>query len=88
MIAKTITVKNKIGLHARPASLLVTTAGKFKSDMTITKGKSTVALTSMINLLRLMVKMNDQVTISASGPDENEALTAVTELVDSKFGED
>lgn len=88
MISKEVQILNKIGLHARPASLLVTTAGKYESNITIKNGERTAVAKSMINLLALRVKMNDTITIQAEGSDENEAVAALTALIKSKFGEE
>lgn len=88
MTSQTVQILNKIGLHARPASMLVTTAGKYESDITIINGERSAIAKSMINLLALRAKMNDFVTIQADGDDEKEAITAMVELINSKFGED
>jgi phosphocarrier protein HPr len=88
LTSEKVIVKNKIGFHARPASMIVNTAGKFKSEITIAKDDKTVTAKSMINLLTLRVKMNDEITISADGNDEQEAVHAMVELVNSKFGEE
>jgi len=88
MMTQNVQVLNKIGFHARPASLLVTTAGKYESDITILNGERSATAKSMINLLALRVKMDDIITIQANGPDEREAVAALIELVNSKFGED
>ena len=88
MISQEVQVLNKIGLHARPASLLVTTADKYQSKITILNGERSATAKSMINLLALRVKMNDIITIQADGIDENEAVAALTELIKSKFGEE
>jgi len=88
MTSQKVQILNKIGLHARPASMLVTTAGKYKANITIINGERSAIAKSMINLLALRVKMNDIVTIQADGEDEQEAVTALVELINSKFGED
>ncbi|QEY35175.1 HPr family phosphocarrier protein [Caproiciproducens galactitolivorans] len=88
MISQQVKVQNKIGLHARPASMLVTAADKYQSQITIWNGDRSGNAKSMINLLALRVKMNDVITIQADGIDEKEAVAALTELVESKFGEE
>jgi|WetSurMetagenome_2_1015567.scaffolds.fasta_scaffold1324297_1 phosphocarrier protein HPr len=88
MMSEKVIVLNKIGFHARPASLIVNTASKFQSDITITKGEKSSVVKSMINLLALRVKMNDEIVISAEGIDEEEAVKALVDLVQSKFGEE
>ena len=88
MTSQTVQILNKIGLHARPASMLVTAAGRYKSDITIINRDRSATAKSIINLLALRVKMNDIVTIHADGEDEKEAVTALVELINSKFGEE
>lgn len=68
------TVKDELGIHARPAGLLVKEAKKFQSECTITKGDKTKKLTQ---LMSLGVKQGDTVTVSAEGADED---TAIAEL--------
>jgi phosphocarrier protein HPr len=88
MTSQKVQILNKIGLHARPASMLVTTAGKYQSDITVINGERSATARSMINLLSLRVKMNDIITIQADGDDEEQAIAALVELINSKFGED
>jgi phosphocarrier protein HPr len=88
MTSQAVQVLNKIGLHARPATMLVSTAEKFESDITIQNGARTATAKSMINLLALRAKMNDIITIEATGCDEEEAVNALVELINSKFGEE
>lgn len=88
MTSQTVQILNKIGLHARPASMLVTAAGKYESDITIINGERSAIAKSMINLLALRAKMNDFITIQADGDDEKQAISALVELINSKFGED
>lgn len=88
MTAQTVQILNKIGLHARPASMLVNTAGKFESEIKVINGDRCATAKSMINLLALRVKMNDVITIQANGSDENEAVNTLVALVNSKFGEE
>lgn len=88
MTKQTVEVLNKIGIHARPASMLVTTANHFESNITIEKGERTAVAKSMINLLALRAKMGDQITVQAEGSDEREAVKTLVELIQSKFGEE
>ncbi len=87
MTTQTVQVLNKIGLHARPATMLVSAAEKFESNIIIKNGARTATAKSMINLLALRAKMNDRITIEATGSDEEEAVVALVNLIDSKFGE-
>jgi phosphotransferase system HPr (HPr) family protein len=88
MIQQNITVKNKIGIHSRPAALLVDTASRFKSKITIRNGDRSALTTSMVKLLALRVKQDTEITITAEGEDETEAVKALSELIESKFGEE
>lgn len=88
MTSQTVTVSNKIGIHARPASLLVNAASKFKSDITFKNGDRTAVAKSIISLLALQAKMNDKITIEANGSDEKDAVNVLVGLFNSKFGEE
>jgi len=88
MVQQNITVKNKIGIHSRPAALLVDTASRFKSKITIKNGERSALTTSMVKLLALRVKQDNEITIMAEGEDETEAVKALSELIESNFGED
>lgn len=84
----TVTLTNKVGLHARPAAQLIQTAAKFSSKITIEgKGKSADAK-SIIMILTLALRMGDKMTVTASGPDEKEAVAAICKLAEDKFHEE
>ena len=83
----TLIINNPTGLHARPATLFTQTAAKFKSKITIKKGEKAVDAKSILKLLTLAVKQGTEVTLTAEGEDEAQALTALTELIASNFGE-
>jgi Phosphotransferase System HPr (HPr) Family len=81
MVEKTYTVVADTGIHARPATLLVQTAGKFNSDINLEyKGKK-VNLKSIMGVMSLGVGKGATVTISASGSDEKAAMDAIDELM-------
>ncbi|QNO13809.1 HPr family phosphocarrier protein [Alkalicella caledoniensis] len=82
-----LTVTNKTGLHARPAALLVQTASKFTSEITISKGEGDVNAKSIMGIMALGANEGTEVTLKASGADEQEALAAIKELFDNNFGE-
>jgi phosphocarrier protein len=88
MIERKVTIANKTGIHARPASIFVKTATGFKSDITVYKGTAKASAKSLINILALGLSKDVELTIAASGEDENEAVNALAELVNSKFGEE
>lgn len=81
---------NPMGLHTRPASLLVQMAGTFSADIELTNtssGRGPVNASSVIGLLSLGASKNDRIRIDASGPDAPQAVNAVKELVLQGFGE-
>ncbi len=77
VIEKVIVIKNKQGLHARPAALFVQIANKFNSDITISKGRHKVNGKSIMGIMMLGAGSGSKVTMTASGDD---AETAVKEL--------
>lgn len=88
-----IVVNNKVGLHARPAAVFVQTASKFKSDVKVScldqeAGSIRVAnAKSILSILTLGVFQGTEITIQATGEDEEAAAQALVELVKTNFGE-
>ncbi|MEA4906889.1 MAG: HPr family phosphocarrier protein [Anaerolineaceae bacterium] len=82
MVDAQFVVKNKVGLHARPANLLIKEAIKFKSNIRIKKGNTEVNAKSIISVLTLGAKMGDKIVVKADGPDELEALSSILELLE------
>ncbi len=87
MITKTIEIINKLGLHARASSKLVMLAGKFNSDITITKDNKSANCKSLMSVMMLAANRGSSVVLSANGSDEGEAITELEALINSKFGE-
>ncbi len=85
---RTLTIKNKHGMHARPAALLIKLAGQFKSDITIEKDGTKVSACSIMGLLTLELYHGSEIIICAQGPDANEALDAIADLINRKFDEE
>ncbi|MGV3278989.1 phosphoenolpyruvate--protein phosphotransferase [Rickettsiales bacterium LUAb2] len=83
-----VKVLNAHGLHARPASFLVTMVKKFKSNITIIKGDNKANAKSLIELLALSINYNDEVKISASGEDAKIAIKEIINAFASGLGED
>lgn len=88
MISKETTVINATGLHARPASMFAQAAGKFKSTITVFKGDKKANAKSMLNILALSLSKGTNITISAEGEDEEQAVDTLVKLLESKFGEE
>ena len=84
----TLVLRNKVGLHARPASLFVRTANKFKCKITVSKDDKEVDAKSILSVLSLGAEQGDAVTIKTQGEDEVEALEALKALIESNFGEE
>ena len=88
MTQKTITIENKTGIHARPASIFVQTATKFKSKIQLQAKGKTIDAKSILMIMSMGLVKCTEVTIIADGPDEAEAVKALKDLIDSKFGEE
>lgn len=86
-IEKKFVVGNKLGLHARPASLFVRTSNKFQCDITVQKGKQKVNGKSIMGIMMLAAGPGSKITIYAEGPDAERALEELEQLVESNFGE-
>ncbi len=89
-----IIVNNKVGLHARPASLFVQEAAKYASEIKVstqdpdTKELREANAKSILGVLTLGVFQGMEITIRASGDDEENAVVALLALVEKNFGED
>ncbi|MBF0543553.1 MAG: HPr family phosphocarrier protein [Candidatus Riflebacteria bacterium] len=88
MKRKDVEIKNKFGLHARPASLLVKLAGTFESELQLIKDDMEVNAKSILGVMMLAAGPGNVVTIVADGRDEEEAVKQIVELIESKFGEE
>lgn len=88
VIEKKVRITNKLGLHARPAALLVKTAGKYESDVSIVKDDMEVNAKSIMGVMMLAAEKGSTLTIKAEGNDQEKAVDAIVELVESKFDED
>ena len=88
MQQQTIPIINKLGLHARAAAKLVTTASRFAADIKITHIGHTVNGKSIMGVMMLAAAKGSDIDVSASGSDELEALEAICQLVKNRFGEE
>ena len=86
MQSKEIVVKNKTGLHARPASEFVKEAAKFKSAITIEFKEKKVNAKSIIHVLSAGIAAGSTIILSAEGEDEKQAVECLSEVI-SKFEE-
>jgi len=83
-----VKIKNKLGLHARPAAQLVKTAARFKSDIFISRDSQMVNGKSIMGVMMLAAEEGAELTITADGEDQDEALKALAELFERKFDEE
>ena len=83
-----LTIANKVGLHARPARLLVQTAATFQARIQIQCGEKTVSAKSILGVLTLGAMYGDTIKLHAEGEDAEQAITALSELVQQKFNEE
>jgi phosphocarrier protein len=82
-----VTIKNRLGLHARPAALFVQLANKFKSDISVIKDKEEVNGKSIMGIMMLAAGQGTVLKIRADGADAEAALKAIVSLVETNFGE-
>ena len=80
-------IKNKVGLHARPASVFVRAASKFKSAITVIHGDKQVNAKSILSVLTLGANQGAVISIRAEGEDAEAALKALMVLNESNYGE-
>lgn len=87
MIKQNITIKNKLGLHARAAVKLVNMANRFVSSVKIEKDGNEVDGKSILGILTLAAIQGSQITLKVAGKDENRAIKAIVSLIKNKFKE-
>jgi len=88
MTEKQIKVINSLGIHARPASMIVQTAAKFKSSIWLIKEDFTADAKSIMSVMMLAAVCNSLITIRATGEDEKDAVEAICALFEAKFNEE
>jgi phosphocarrier protein len=87
MQQRNLTIVNRLGLHARAAAKLVTLCSKYVCDIAIVANGRRANGRHLIAILLLSASMGAQVSVEASGPDEAQAIAAVTRLINTGFGE-
>ena len=87
MISRSVTIKNSVGLHARPATFFVQKANCYKSSIWVEKEDCRVNAKSLLGVLSLGISKGTEITLIADGQDEGDAVEALAALVDSEFGE-
>jgi len=87
MTERTIEIVNKNGLHARPAAEIVKLSAKVKSDITIVRDDLEVNGKSIMGVMMLAAEFGSNILVRANGPDAEQAVNAIADLVAAKFGE-
>ncbi len=88
MIEKNFKIKNKLGLHARPAALLAQAVAKFQSKVAIIKNGQEVDGDSILGIMMLAAEFGSEITVIVNGKDEKEAIKKIEELFAKKFDEE
>ncbi len=87
MISTEVTITNRLGLHARPASKLVQTAASGKSEVFIVREGQRVNCRSILGVMLLAAEFGSTIRFEVNGEDEQDVMKRLTELVVNKFGE-
>lgn len=88
MIERELTIRNRAGLHTRPASTLVKTASQFEAEVYLRRDKYEINGKSVIGVMTLAAEQGASLTLVVDGDDEEEAADAITELFEEGFGEE
>ena len=83
-----MTVKNRAGIHARPASLIAQLANKFQSEITLEKDSIVVNAKSIMGVITMAAGYNTTITLKVEGGDEQDAANAIEKLFEGKFEEE
>lgn len=87
MVSETFLIRNHAGIHLKPAALLCTEAIKYQSSIRLSMGDTITNAKSVLNVLSVCVKCNDEITLICEGPDEEEALKNLGKLIREGLGE-
>jgi len=87
MTSKIATITNKVGLHARPATFLIQKANEFTGSIWLEKDERRVNAKSLLGVLSLGIGVGESVKIISDGPDEEEAVNVLYDLITSEFAE-
>lgn len=88
VVRKEITVRNRAGIHARPAALLVQLANKYTCSITLEKDHEKVNAKSIMGVIALGATYNTVLKLAADGPDAEDAALSIERLFENKFTED
>ena len=84
---RSVTIANRNGLHARPAAEIVKCASRYTSDITMVRDDLEVNGKSIMGVMMLAAEYGSTLLVRASGPDAGEAVQAIANLIEQKFGE-
>ncbi len=87
MISRDVTIKNSVGLHARPATFFVQKANSYKSSIWVERDDCRVNAKSLLGVLSLGIVKGMTITLIADGSDEASVIEGLSELIDSEFSE-
>lgn len=87
MIEARLFLTNEVGLHARPAAMLVKCAAKYKSEVTVKGRNKSANAKSIMSVLTMGIVKGDEIVITAEGPDEEACIEELRELVTRNFNE-
>lgn len=88
MIEKLLTVKNRAGIHARPAAIIAQAANKFASEITLSRDDTTINAKSIMGVITMAAGYNTVLKLRVAGSDEQDAAAAIEALFESKFEEE
>ncbi len=83
-VQKKLTIKNKLGLHARPAAMFVALTGKFESEITVSKGKVEVDGKSIMGIMMLAAGKGSKILVKVQGRDANKAIAGIERFLDNQ----
>lgn len=81
----TYTIKDELGIHARPAGLLVKEAKKFQSKIVLEGNGKSAEATKLMSIMSMGIKQGHEITVTAEGPDEDAAIAAMEEFLNNNL---
>ncbi|QGW84450.1 MULTISPECIES: HPr family phosphocarrier protein [Variovorax] len=87
MIKKSVTISNKLGLHARASAKLTKLAGSFPCEVWLSRGDRRINAKSIMGVMMLAAGLGSTVELETNGQQEEEAMDAIIQLMNDKFGE-
>jgi phosphocarrier protein HPr len=87
VIKKSVTISNKLGLHARASAKLTKLAGSFPCEVWLSRGDRRINAKSIMGVMMLAAGLGSTVELETNGAQEEEAMNAIVHLMDDKFGE-